>query len=160
MIKDIIDAVFQVSVAWDTLIAEIRKLNPTALIVAVSVMDKSQAPDFDEPLGKPILAMVNNHMKDTAKYCDNYIYVDIGLPDLTDSKDGSHLGTAGHREVADKIIAAIDSYQSGKDGHSGLFGDMLASLLGLDGISSRIVNMFLRIIERITYPMRLTILSI
>lgn len=108
IMKDITEAMAKFPTTWAKLIKQIRKLNPDAMIVAVSVYNPTSRSDIAFPLKETLIDALNFEMKSYAELSGEYIFVDVGLPDLTGTRDGSHLGNVGHREVADKIIAAVE----------------------------------------------------
>lgn len=108
MINDITKAMLDFPQTWVKLIKQIRALNPNATIVAVSIYNPTGTDDISGLFSQSLIDMLNNDMKMYAKTSGEYTFVDLGLPDLTGTRDGSHLGDIGHAQVAQKIIAAVD----------------------------------------------------
>ena len=109
LVKDLLAAMAKFPGTWAKLIEKIRSLNPDAMIAAVSVYNPYALSDAQSLISEAMIDTLNTEMRTLANLTGDYVFVDLGRPDLTGSRDGSHLGDPGHREVADKILAAVMS---------------------------------------------------
>ena len=94
---------------WDSIIRNIRKINPTATIVAVSLYLPPKIGDIEiaSVLISPLIKKMNRYIREGSPYSHEYVYVDVtGVP-MWDNQDGSHPGPNGHMYMALQIQAEL-----------------------------------------------------
>ena len=128
VIADLVDALAAFPESWDSLIARIREVNPDATLVVIGMYNAIGSDvrflaeengidpetigllaDALDDMTKPPVLILNYHMQYGCPYKDEYIFVDNSDVVFDGTPDGSHMGPAGHAQIAEKIIAALDA---------------------------------------------------
>ena len=133
VIKDLVEAIGAFPESWDSLIARVREINPDATMAVIGLYNAIGSdirflakengidPDtiglladaLDDMTKYPVLKL-NYTMQYGSEYSDEYIFVDNSDVNFEGTPDGSHIGPAGHAQVAEKIIAALnENYKAG-----------------------------------------------